>query len=117
VGTPSSTAGNEEANDEKAMWACAVKQIMEKHGGHKPKQLIERWFSPVVKGLKHPKALSITRRSPTIVFEALVEDPQTKKLTLEKEYTKNDFKTGENVPSCSKCQQWLAEMYCDTRCG
>lgn len=117
VGTPSSTAGNKEANNAKALWACAAKQLMEKHEGHRPKQLIERWFSPTVKGLKHPKAPHNTRRSPTIVFEALIEDPQTKKLTVEKEYTKADFKTSENVPSCSKCQQWLAEMYCDTRCG
>lgn len=117
VGTLSSTAGNEDANDEKAMWACAAKQIMEQHGGHKPKQLIERWFSPMVKGLKHPKALPITRRSPKIVFEALVENPKRKEITLEKDYPKEDFKTGENVPSCDKCQKWLAEMYCDTRCG
>jgi hypothetical protein len=101
--------------DPKAGWECAAKQIMEK-SKHKPKQLIERWFSPMVKGLKHLRGLPVTRRSPTITFEALVEHPQTKTLTLEKAHTKGDFKTGENVPSCSKCQQWLAEMYCNNTC-
>ncbi|WP_342376228.1 DUF4150 domain-containing protein [Myxococcus stipitatus] len=117
VGTTGSTARTGGGSDAKATWACAAKQIMEKHGGHKPHELIERWFSPMVKGLKHPKGNAITQRSPKIVFEALVEHPQTKVVTREAAYVKDDFKTGDNVPSCSKCQNWLAEMYCDTKCG
>ncbi|WP_241757873.1 hypothetical protein [Myxococcus landrumensis] len=67
-------------------WECAAKR------------LIERWFAPLVKGLKHvTKDRSFTASSPTIVFEALVEHPQTKVFTVERAYTKNNFKTGDNV--------------------
>jgi hypothetical protein len=89
-------------------WPCAARQIMERIRGHRPKQLIERWFSPVVKGLKPGKG-------PQISFQALVEDPVTKMLTVEERTQR--FKTGENVPSCSKCQERLAALYCDTKCG
>ncbi|MBZ4415995.1 PAAR-like domain-containing protein [Myxococcus sp. RHSTA-1-4] len=97
-----------ETRGETDEWPCAARQVMEKTKGHKPKQLIERWFSPVVKGLKPGKG-------PQITFQALVEDPVTKELTLEERTQR--FKTGENVPSCSKCQEKLPALYCDTKCG
>ncbi|OJH39127.1 PAAR-like domain-containing protein [Cystobacter ferrugineus] len=103
--SPPVTWGTDDAQDE---WQCAARQIMEKTQGHKPKQLIERWFSPAVKGLKPSKG-------PQITFQAVVEDPVTKNLTVEER--KQRFKTGENVPSCSQCQEKLAALYCDTKCG
>ena len=95
-------------NVPKEEWPCAARQIMEQTRGHRPKQLIERWFSPIVKGLKPAKG-------PRITFQVLEEDPVTKKLTLEQRTQR--FKTGENVPSCSQCQEKLTALYCDTKCG
>ncbi|TQF13869.1 DUF4150 domain-containing protein [Myxococcus llanfairpwllgwyngyllgogerychwyrndrobwllllantysiliogogogochensis] len=105
------------AGDNSDPWQCAAKQIMQKNQGHKPRQLIERWFSPMVKGLKTLDGSSVAKMGTKIVFEALVEDPVTKRVTLEKEYSKKDgFKSGENVPSCAKCQEGLPALYCDTKC-
>jgi hypothetical protein len=99
VGSPS--AGDDEG------WACAAKQIMQRVQGHKPRELIERWFSPMVKGLK-------ASSGPQITFSVLIEDPSTKALTVETRTQR--FKTGQNVPSCNKCQVGLPAIYCDTQC-
>lgn len=100
-------------------WQCAAKQIMDKLGGHRPEQLIERWFSPFVKGLKplkEPKPDEKPYAGPNITYDALIEDPQTKNLVVKK-ISNDKWKTGQNVPSCSKCQEKLAALYCDTQCG
>ncbi|GEL73175.1 PAAR-like domain-containing protein [Myxococcus virescens] len=90
-------------------WDCAAKQIMEKHGGHKPKQLIERLFYPAVEGLK-------SDRGPRIRFKVRTEDLGTKSLS-EPEEREQTFQNGENVPSCSDCQEKLSSMYCTTACA
>jgi uncharacterized Zn-binding protein involved in type VI secretion len=87
--------------------ACAAKQIMAKIAGHRPFQLIERWFFPVIAGIKFHKG-------PLITFEALVEDAKTGSLRVESRSQR--FGSGENVPSCDGCQKELPEMYCDTHC-
>lgn len=90
-------------------WMCAAKQIMQKHEGHKPAQLIERWFSPVVEGFRPNRGVKIT-------FQVRMEEPVTKTLS-EPETRTQEFKSGENVPSCAKCQENLPGMYCRTNCG
>jgi len=70
---------------------------MEKHGGHKSKQLIERLFNPAIEGFKPD-------RGPRIKFKARVEDLDTKKLT-EPEEREQTFYNGEDVPSCVNCQE------------
>lgn len=87
---------------------CAAKQIMQKHEGHKPRQLIERLFYPMIGGFKPSKG-------PKITSYVRIEDPVTKELAKPKEHTQ-EFKSGENVPSCSKCQENLSGMYCKTNC-
>ncbi|QDF08378.1 PAAR-like domain-containing protein [Myxococcus xanthus] len=89
-------------------WDCAAKQIMEKHGGHKPKQLVERLFYPLVDGIKPD-------RGPRIKFKARVEDLGMTMLS-ELEEREQTFSNGENVPSCSDCQENLPAMYCETKC-
>ncbi len=90
-------------------WMCAAKQIMQKHAGHKPKHLIERLFYPMVEGFKASKG-------PEITFHVRIEDPVTKTLSEPQERTQ-EFKNGDTVPSCSKCQENLPSMYCKTNCG
>jgi uncharacterized Zn-binding protein involved in type VI secretion len=94
---------------EKKVWDCAAKQIMEKHKGHRPKQLIERLLYPVVEGLKPD-------RGPRIKFKVRIEALDTKKLS-EPEEREQAFSNGENVPSCSDCQENLPAMYCKTDCA
>ncbi|ABF89517.1 hypothetical protein MXAN_1813 [Myxococcus xanthus DK 1622] len=94
------------AREEK--WMCAAKQIMENHGGHKPKHLAERLFYPIVEGIK-------LERGPKIKFKIREEDINTKKLSEPKE-REQVFKHGEDVPSCSECQEKLPAMYCKTIC-
>jgi len=90
-------------------WDCAAKQIVEKCGSHRPKQLIERLFYPAVEGLKPD-------RGPKIKFKVRIEDLDTKKLS-EPEEREQTFNNGENVPSCSDCQKNLPAMYCKTACA
>ena len=89
-------------------WACAAKHLIEKVNGHKPVQLIERWFAPIVRGLRFT-------RGPRITFWVLVEDPVTTIRSVE--IRTQRFAPAENVPSCDKCQANLPEMFCDTQCG
>ncbi|QRK09817.1 DUF4150 domain-containing protein [Archangium violaceum] len=93
---------------EREVWDCAAKQIMEKHRGHSPKQLIERLFYPAVEGFKPD-------RGPKIKFRVRKEDLHTKKLSEPEEH-EQIFKNGENVPSCADCQEKLPAMYCKTNC-
>lgn len=88
-------------------WQCAAKQIMDRAQGHKPKELIERWFAPVVKGVKASK-------SPKLEFDVLIEDPKTKALSIRKETLYP--KSGGNAPSCDKCQNNLPALYCRNKC-
>lgn len=94
---------------EKKVWDCSAKQIMEKHGGHKPRQLIERLFYPAIEGLKPD-------RGPRVKFKVRLEDLATKKLS-EPEEREQAFNNGENVPSCTNCQEKLPAMYCNTSCA
>jgi len=87
-------------------WNCAAKQIMEAHGSHKPRQLIERLFYPTIEGLKPD-------RGPRVKFRVRIEDLDTKMLS-EPEEREQTFGNGENVPSCSSCQENLPAMYCET---
>lgn len=89
-------------------WMCAAKQIMKRHGTHRPKQLIERLFYPAVEGLKVDKG-------PKIAFKVRIEEIGTKKLS-EPEEREQAFCNGENVPSCLECQNKLPAMYCQTKC-
>jgi hypothetical protein len=98
-----------DSGTEQEEWMCAAKQIMQRHEGHKPKQLIERLFYPMVEGFKPGKG-------PKITFQVRIEDPVEKTLSEPEERTQ-EFKSGENVPSCSKCQENLPNMYCKTNCG
>lgn len=94
---------------EKKIWDCAAKQIMEKHGGHKPRQLIERLFYPAIEGFKPD-------RGPRIKFKVRIESLDTKKLSEPKE-REQAFNNGEDVPSCATCQEKLPAMYCNTSCA
>lgn len=82
---------------------CAAKQIMEKLGGHKPVQMIERLFMPTVRGLKPTKG-------PSISFWLRELDGTVRKV-------EQRFQSGDDVPSCDKCQQALPAMYCKNDCG
>ncbi|GEL75586.1 PAAR-like domain-containing protein [Myxococcus virescens] len=93
---------------EQKIWDCAAKQIMEKHEGHKPKQLIERLFYPALEGLKPD-------RGPRVKFKVRREDLDTKKLS-EPEEREQVFSSGDNVPSCLECQNKLPALYCQTTC-
>jgi len=84
-------------------WECAAKQIMEKLAGHKPVQLIESPFLPAIPGLAASKG-------PTIEIQVTMLDGSLK--PVEKEY-----KTGEETPSCDKCQAHLSAIYCKNECG
>jgi uncharacterized Zn-binding protein involved in type VI secretion len=90
-------------------WDCAAKQIMEKCGSHRPKQLIERLFYPAIEGLKPD-------RGPRIKFKIRLEDVDTKKIS-ELEEREQTFNNGESVPSCSDCQEKLPAMYCENNCA
>ncbi|QRK08423.1 DUF4150 domain-containing protein [Archangium violaceum] len=90
-------------------WMCAAKQIIQNHGGHKPRQLIERLFYPAVESIKPD-------RGPRIKFNVRVEDLNTKKLS-EPEECEQVFKNGEDVPSYSECQAKLPAMYCKAHCA
>ncbi|WP_426755624.1 PAAR-like domain-containing protein [Myxococcus sp. Y35] len=90
-------------------WDCAAKQIMEKCGSHRPKQLLERLFYPAVEGLKPD-------RGPKIKFKVRIEDLDTKTLS-EPEEREQTFKNGEDVPSCLNCQEKLPAMYCKKDCA
>ncbi len=83
-------------------WMCAAKQIMEKLAGHKPVQLIESPFLPAVPGLAASKG-------PTIEIQVTMLDGSVK--PVEKEY-----KTGDETPSCDKCQAHLSAIYCKNEC-
>jgi len=84
-------------------WMCAAKQLMEKLDGHKPVQLIESPFLPTVPGLTASKG-------PTIKIQVTMLDGTVE--TVEKEY-----KTGDDTPSCDKCQAKLSAIYCKNECG
>ncbi len=88
-------------------WLCAAKQLMESLKGHHPVQLIERWFSPIVRGLKLDKG-------PLITFDVLVHHAAANTFVVETRSQRFGF--GENVPSCDKCQANLPNLYCDTHC-
>ncbi|TQF15280.1 DUF4150 domain-containing protein [Myxococcus llanfairpwllgwyngyllgogerychwyrndrobwllllantysiliogogogochensis] len=89
-------------------WMCAAKQIMERNGGHGPRQLIERLYYPLVEGFKPD-------RGPTVKFTVRIEDLETKRLS-EPEEREQTFSNGENVPSCAECQKRLPAMYCEKQC-
>lgn len=89
-------------------WDCAAKQIMERHGGHRPHQLIERLFYPPVEGLR-------TDRGPRVRFKVQIEELATQRLS-EPEEREQTFSNGDDVPSCLNCQQKLPAMYCRTSC-
>jgi len=93
----------------KDAWDCAAKQIIEKCGNHRPKQLIERLFYPTIEGLR-------PERGPRIKFNVRIEDLDTKKFS-EPEEREQTFNNGENVPSCSDCQEKLPAMYCEKHCA
>ncbi|WP_141621416.1 PAAR-like domain-containing protein [Myxococcus sp. AB036A] len=90
-------------------WDCAARRIMENHGGHKPKQLIERLFYPAVEGIKPD-------RGPRVKFWVRIEglDDGNSSVPEEREQI---FSNGESVPSCSECQQKLPAMYCKASCA
>ncbi|WIG93585.1 PAAR-like domain-containing protein [Myxococcus sp. SDU36] len=90
-------------------WDCAAKRIMERHGGHKPRQLIERLFYPVVEGVKPD-------RGPRVRFWVRIEELDAMKFSAPEE-REQIFKNGESVPSCSECQQKLPAMYCKASCA
>ncbi|WP_163782333.1 DUF4150 domain-containing protein [Myxococcus vastator] len=102
----SSPVGSEARQEE---WDCAAKQIMERHGGHRPQQLIERLFYPAIEGLRPD-------RGPRIKFKVQIEDLDTQRLS-EPEEREQPFGNGDDVPSCLNCQQRLPAMYCKTSCA
>lgn len=89
-------------------WVCAAKQIMDNLEGHRPIQLVERWFSPFIGGLA-------PNNGPKISYLVLIEDSATKTLTVEARSER--FDAGENVPSCERCQARLPALYCENHCG
>ncbi|WNZ61751.1 DUF4150 domain-containing protein [Myxococcus sp. MxC21-1] len=91
------------------VWDCAAKQIVERCEHHRPAQLIERLFYPTVEGFKPD-------RGPRVKFRVRMDDIDTEQLS-ESEEREQTFENGENVPSCSSCQENLPAMYCKKECS
>jgi hypothetical protein len=88
-----------------AGWQCAARQLFGSLDSHEPTQMCERWFAPHIRGL------STADSTPRVTVVYWIQ-----RLTRGTRMVGHQFKYGQTVPSCSKCQANLPRMVCNNKC-
>lgn len=86
-------------------WECAARHLFENLDGHEPKTMTERWFSPHIAGVIR------WHETPRVAIEFTVKGIDK----VNRQVTQN-FRYGQSVPSCGKCQARLPKKVCGNEC-